>query len=110
MQNWEETPYTTLIQVPLEISHTRTVLSREHEAMYWLLDEKSKSVMWSEFETQSQGHWIHDEEINRTLQLELTSNSLCINASIDKFTCLVIFSLDTSKLNFNWYLYYFCTD
>lgn len=45
MHSWEETPYTTLIQVPLEISHTLTVLSMEHEAMYWLLDEKSKSVM-----------------------------------------------------------------
>ena len=37
--------YTTLIQVPLEISHTLTVLTMEHEAMYWLLDEKLKSVL-----------------------------------------------------------------
>ena len=52
MHSWEVTPYTTLMHVPLEISHTRTVLSMEHEAMYWLLDEKSKSVMWLEFENQ----------------------------------------------------------
>jgi hypothetical protein len=51
MHSWEETPYTTLIQVPLYISHTLTVLSIEHEAMYWLLDEKSKSVMQLEYET-----------------------------------------------------------
>ena len=51
MHSWEETPYTTLTQVPFDISHTLTVLSMEHEAMYWLLDEKSKSVMQLEFET-----------------------------------------------------------
>lgn len=57
MHSWEETPYTTLIQVPLEISHTLIVLSKEHEAMYWLLDEKSKSVMQLEFKT----HMIFDK-------------------------------------------------
>lgn len=45
MDNWEETPYITRMQCPLDISQTRTVLSIEDEAMYWLLDEKSKSVI-----------------------------------------------------------------
>lgn len=43
MQSCEETPYITLMQSPLEISHTLTVLSIEDDAMYWLFVEKSKS-------------------------------------------------------------------
>lgn len=38
-----EIPYITLIQTPLDNSHTRIVLSSDDDAMYWLFDEKSKS-------------------------------------------------------------------
>ena len=34
MHNWEEIPYITRMQWPLDISQTRTVLSIEDEAMY----------------------------------------------------------------------------
>ena len=45
MQSWEDIPYITRMHNPLDISQTRTVLSIEDEAMYWLFDEKSKSVI-----------------------------------------------------------------
>lgn len=44
MHSCDDTPYITLMQIPLDISQTLTVLSIEDDAMYWLLEEKSKSV------------------------------------------------------------------
>lgn len=43
IHSWEETPYITRMQSPFVNSHTRTVLSMDDDAMYWLFDEKSKS-------------------------------------------------------------------
>lgn len=50
MHNCDDTPYITLMQIPLDISHTLTVLSIEDDAMYWLLEEKSKSEMNKEYQ------------------------------------------------------------
>lgn len=38
------------MQRPFNISHTRTVLSIDEDAMYWLLEEKSKSENKLEFQ------------------------------------------------------------
>lgn len=38
------------MQRPFDISHTRTVLSIDEDAMYWLLEEKSKSENKLEFQ------------------------------------------------------------
>lgn len=53
MHSCEETPYITRIQWPFDTSQTLTVLSIDDEAMYWLLDEKSKSVNKLALERQS---------------------------------------------------------
>jgi hypothetical protein len=45
MHSCEQTPYTTRMQFPLKTSQTRTVLSNDDDARYWLLDVKLKSVM-----------------------------------------------------------------
>lgn len=43
IHNCEETPYITRMQRPCDNFHTLTVLSMDEDAIYWLLDEKSKS-------------------------------------------------------------------
>ena len=62
IHNCEETPYITRMQRPFDISHTRTVLSIDEDAMYWLLDEKSKSENKLEFQKD-------DEVKNKTILL-----------------------------------------
>jgi hypothetical protein len=50
----------------------------EHEAMYWLLDEKSKSVMQLEFELTG---YLNNERIDSEVQLKLITVRLYLRNS-----------------------------
>lgn len=75
----EETPYITRIQRPLDISHTRTVLSIDDDAMYWLLDEKSKSE--NDQEVQITQLWMIETKEIRCIYCTSDANSLTTNES-----------------------------